>query len=237
VKIPMLLAGIVDRLPVDLQERVWILSQKAHVGMANTKVRRRFFESLRAEILSIRLPSTASRWREYYTTPVKDHLSTGIPPAGWQPKQEVFNQILSELQPKTVLDLGCNTGTYARLAASHGARIIACDDDPACAGQCYEEAQQANLDILPLVLNVLNLTSTMGWGARPFPSAVERFRSELVLALALVHHLVARQRMDIGRIMEICYALSNRWLLIEFVPPIETEDRINLTPILGRLYP
>ncbi len=40
------------------------------------------------------------------------------------------------------------------------------------------------------------------------------------MALAVIHHAVARQRLSISRIIEMLAALSRRWLLLEFAPPL-----------------
>jgi hypothetical protein len=49
------------------------------------------------------------------------------------------------------------------------------------------------------------------------------------MGLALMHHVVALQRLPIGRIVEILAAMSERWLLLEFVPPLKA--RIGASPV------
>ena len=124
---------------------------------------------------------------------------------------------------RTVLDVGANTGQYAKLAASAGARVIACDVDVSAVSRCYDLARKERLNILPLAVNVFSVSPTPGRGGVPSPSAAERFRSEFVMGLAVIHHVVAIQRIPIDRIVEIFATLSERWLLLEFTVPLKPK--------------
>ena len=105
-----------------------------------------------------------------------------------------MGKFLAELGPRTVLDVGANTGQYAKLAASSGARVIACEVDVSAVNRCYDDARKRDLNILPLAVNVFNVSPTPGRGGVPSPPAVERFRSEFVMGLAVIHHVVAIQK-------------------------------------------
>jgi hypothetical protein len=61
---------------------------------------------------------------------------------------------------------------------------------------------------------------------------VERFRSEFVMGLAVIHHVVAIQRIPIDRIVDIFAALSERWLLLEFTEPLKPKIGANTVPTL-----
>ena len=106
------------------------------------------------------------------------------------------------------------------LAASSGARVIACDLDVPAVDICYGEACRKRLDLLPLVSNVFSVSPLPGRGGVAYPPATTRFRSDLVLGLALIHHVVAIQRLDISRIVDIFDRLAERFLLLEFVRPL-----------------
>ena len=51
------------------------------------------------------------------------------------------------------------------------------------------------------------------------------------MGLALIHHVVAMQRMNIVRVSEILAALSARWLLLEFAAPL--KPKIGASPVPG----
>src|SRR3972149_6260807 len=54
--------------------------------------------------------------------------------AGFSAKQEFVESALKEFHPRRVLDVGCNTGHFAALAARQGARVVAIDADAAGGG-------------------------------------------------------------------------------------------------------
>jgi hypothetical protein len=95
---------------------------------------------------------------------------------------------------------------------------------------CYEQARRGRLDILPLAVNVFGDSPAPGRGGAVGPAVVERFGSELVMALAVIHHVAARQRLSLARICQILANLSSRWLLIEFVSPLKPRLGANAVP-------
>ena len=50
------------------------------------------------------------------------------------------------------------------------------------------------------------------------------------MGLAVIHHVVAIQRIPITRISEIFAALSNRWLLVEFAAPLKAKIGASVVP-------
>ena len=54
-------------------------------------------------------------------------------------KLALVGQFLDETRPRSVWDLGANTGRYSRLAADRGASTVAFDVDPACVELHYRE--------------------------------------------------------------------------------------------------
>ena len=142
-----------------------------------------------------------------------------------------MSEILANLRAKSVLDVGANTGHYAKLAADSGARVTACELDVAALTLCYEQARKEKLNILPVAANVFSDSPTPGRGGVASPPPVERLRSDLVLGLALIHHVVAMQRMNIRRVSEIFAALSSRWLLLEYAAPL--KPKIGASPVPG----
>jgi len=138
---------------------------------------------------------------------------------------------LASVRAKSVLDVGANTGHYAKLAADSGARVTACELDIAALTVCYERARREKLNILPLAVNVFSDSPTPGRGGVASPPPSERLRSDLVMGLALIHHVVAMQRMNIVRVSEILAALSSRWLLLEFAAPL--KSKIGASPVPG----
>jgi SAM-dependent methyltransferase len=226
------MAQLVEKLPVEMQNTLVSFSTRINRGIGGGSMRRKFFESLRKTIERIKLPSRTSQWANYYATTNKNYFATELAPAEWTAKQGVVARIIKEVSPKTVLDVGANTGRYARMAATSGARVIACDLDVAAIDVCYREARETRLDLLPLVSNVFSVSPIPGRGGVACPPPTARFRSEFVMGLAVIHHVVASQRFNIDRVVEIFDRVCSRWLLLEFVPPLNQRIGARAVPLL-----
>jgi len=223
VALPRWLGHLFDYLPEELQARILAISKRVSGSAAHIKLRIRFLESLRKEVASLRFPQSRNNWSRYYATADHSRFRTDLVPGDWRSKQETVSRIITDVRPQSVLDVGANTGHYAKLAADQGARVTACELDVAALTVCYEQARQEGLNILPLSTNVISLSPAPGRGAGALPSPIERLRSDFVMGLALVHHIVAMERIRVSRLSEIFAALTNRWLLLEFVPPLHAK--------------
>lgn len=136
-------------------------------------------------------------------------------------KQSFVQAAFDECSPSRVLDIGCNTGFFSELAASKGASVVAIDNDPVVVGDVWLNARAKSLDILPLVVNLARPTPSMGWLNDECPSFLERARNsfDVVLMLAVIHHMLVTERIPLRSIMMLASELTTRLLVIEYVPP------------------
>jgi hypothetical protein len=87
-------------------------------------------------------------------------------------------------------DLGCNDGRYARLVAQHAGYVIALDGDDVVVDTLYRKLREDGVtNIQPMVMDLTDPSPARGWRGVERRSFEERSRPDLVLALALVHHL------------------------------------------------
>ncbi len=142
-------------------------------------------------------------------------------PEQFKEKARAVYCLLQRLSPGTLMDIGGNKGWYAELAASMGHRVVSIDIDDASVCNLYRRVKAKQLPILPLVLDFRYPTAPYSIGLGK-ASAFERFQSDTVLVLALVHHLVFKQGLYFEPIVEIVSRYTRKNLLIEFVPK---EDR------------
>jgi ribosomal protein L11 methylase PrmA len=125
---------------------------------------------------------------------------------------------LDQLKPRHVWDLGANTGHFSRIAARLGARTLALDADPACVDTLVQALEREPAgDILPLVYDLANPTPAIGWATEERMTLRERGPADVLLALALIHHLAIGNNVPLPRIAEH-FAQLGRHLIIEFVP-------------------
>ena len=117
-------------------------------------------------------------------------------------------------------DLGANTGRYSRIAADAGKRVLAFDIDAAAAERNYRAIRQrgARRDILPLVLDLANPSPGIGWAGRERRSLLERANPDVVLALALVHHLAISRNVPLPMLARPASRTLAPWAVVEFVP-------------------
>ncbi len=125
-------------------------------------------------------------------------------------KSGLVKRWLTDSRPATVLDIGCNTGHFSAIAATTGARVVAIDADPAVVGSVWQRAQNEELDILPLTVNIARPTPACGWRNAEYPSFLERATGsfEMVMMLALIHHLIVTERIPLSEVFSIASALT-----------------------------
>jgi hypothetical protein len=97
----------------------------------------------------------------------------------------------------------------------------------------WRHASGAKLNILPLVVNLARPTPAIGWRNQECPSFLERARGgfDLVLMLAVIHHLLVGEQIPLPEILELAAELTTNFLIIEFVAP---EDPMFHSLVRGR---
>ena len=118
---------------------------------------------------------------------------------------------------RLVLDLGANDGQFSRIAVAAGAEsVVAVDSDHLVVDRLYRDlSQQGERRILPLVVDLADPSPAIGWRSRERPSFVERMRPDLVLCLAVVHHLALTNNVPLDDIVAFLADFSAP-LVVEF---------------------
>ena len=130
---------------------------------------------------------------------------------------------LSTIQPKNVWDLGANTGVFSRQAAARGIFTLAFDIDPAAVEQNYQQMKTEKLtNLLPLVLDLTNPSPAIGWQNRERESLLQRGPADVVLALALIHHLAIANNVPLTRVAQFLADLGD-WLIVEWIPKTDSQ--------------
>jgi SAM-dependent methyltransferase len=165
-------------------------------------------------------PAKRSTWSDYMAT-----LSYSRDE--FQAKHQFVDEVLAESAPKTVLDIGANTGHFSVLAARRGASVVAIDYDPVVIGELWRTACAEKLDILPLVVNIARPTPAIGWRNQECPSFLDRARGsfDAVFMLALIHHLLVSERIPLPEIISLAAELTTGLVVVEFVAPEDVMFR------------
>ncbi len=127
-----------------------------------------------------------------------------------------------------VWDLGCNTGEYARIAAESADYVVAMDGDHLAVQRLYEELRREERDdILPLVVNLADASPNLGWRGAERKDLAGRGKPDMVLALALVHHVVIAANVPLADFVDWLASLGGD-LVIEFVSKEDPMVRVLL---------
>jgi SAM-dependent methyltransferase len=148
-------------------------------------------------------------------------------PAEFSEKQRFLATTFERRPPRKVLDIGSNTGQFSLMAASQGARVVAIDRDPGAAGALWQRAREANANVLPLVVDIARPPGACGWANRECDSFLGRARGQFdyVLMLALVHHLLVKERAPLEEIFALAADLTTQYAVVEYIDPQDQQFR------------
>jgi SAM-dependent methyltransferase len=185
------------------------LSAEATLGILRARLR-----GLKKMVLRFRPAENKSRWSGY--TQQCDHYSESAR-AG---KERFVRNALAYARPRTVLDIGANTGSYAQMAAAEGALVVALDTDAASTAIHYRSARQQRRSVLPLCADFARPTPAAGWNNRESLSLLERCRKrfDCVLMLGLLHHLLVTDQVPLHEIASLLVELAPRFVIVEWIP-------------------
>jgi SAM-dependent methyltransferase len=154
---------------------------------------------LRGIVEKLPLPS-GDEWTSYVETHTYDD-------EGVKAKEGFVRAGIEQLAPATVLDLGTNTGQYARLARATGARVVAVDISAASIDALYRTAG-ADTNLSPLVADLTKPTPPIGWRLIERKALLDRLRGDFGLALALIHHLRISGGIPLSEVLGLLTSLT-----------------------------
>lgn len=173
--------------------------------------------------------NTLSKWEKSYQ--FENHWSTyydnDIESQEYlKDKEETIRRWLEILKPKLVLDLGANTGKFSFIAAEYAERVISLEADENCVDKIEEKISIKNSNIFTLTGNIAEPSPTLGFLNRGTESIYKRGEADVVLGLALVHHLHICNRLSFEQIVRIFSTFSSKYLIIEFIPATDNKVKI-----------
>lgn len=173
-------------------------------------------DDLERLVASLSWEPSGTTWADYYN-------DTNYSPEAFEAKQRLVASFIDEVKPKRVWDLGANNGRFSRLATERGAFTVAFDGDPAAVEQNWREVRKGSETLLlPLVLDLANPSAGGGWEGTERDSIFERGPADLVLALALVHHLAIGNNVPLERVARFLSRIGTT-LVVEWVPKEDSQ--------------
>jgi len=134
-------------------------------------------------------------------------------------KKALVADMLAAVRPSRVLDVGCNTGDYTRLALVHGASVIAVDADHDVVDMLRRRLHDEPAAVSPMVVNLTDPSPAIGFMNTERQSFMERVQADCAIALALLHHLCITGNLSLTAVSDLFSKLTTRYLILEHVPP------------------
>jgi hypothetical protein len=244
VRLLGLLRTHLDGVPLDLASRLlprrtWLAPRLlAHVHLHARSLRRW------ADTGPAARPAPATRVSRTALLGLIDHLEGAVRGLAWRPgrtvwgdyyadtnysaaaaahKAAVVDHVVAAARPRLVWDLGANVGRYARIAADRGIPTVAFDGDALAVERNYAEARaRDDRWLLPLAMDLTNPSPDLGWDHGERRSLAARGPADVVLALALVHHLAIGNNVPLDAVVAALHRVA-RTLVVEWVPAGDSQ--------------
>ena len=160
-----------------------------------------------------------TRWSSY------EEANPSYDPEGLAAKRAFIAKVLDSRHPRWVLDLGCNNGQYSLLAARSGSACVAIDSDPQCVDSLFLAAEREGLAVQCMVADLARPTPPTGFDLGEESGLDERLAAgfDLTLALALVHHLIIRERIPLDQVVALLARYTRGAAVLEWVEPQDPQ--------------
>ena len=178
-------------------------------------------QSVRRTIEKLRNPADITTWGNYDT----DHSYSE---ASFDAKSSFVEKNAATKRRKLVWDIGRNTGTFSRLCSPYADAVLSIDGDPKAIERLYQtEKHNADSNILPLIMDIGNMSPNQGWRGLERKSLERRGKPDLVVCLALMHHIVISANIPLDAFVDWLRSLDSD-IIIEFVSAADDMSRMLL---------
>ncbi len=173
-------------------------------------------DQLQGAIKKIKCNYGITEWGEYYS-------NTNYDDESFKSKKDQCDALLLSIKPDSVADLGANEGTFSRLAAKHAEFVLSADIDPVAVEYNYQTIKKDKIpNVLPMLIDLTNPSPAIGWANNERKSFLERANVDVVLALALIHHISISNNVPLEKSAELFSSICKN-LIIEFVPKSDSQ--------------
>ena len=161
---------------------VKVKNEAAKAGM-NATVLDATLRKLEKLVGGLSLGDKKSTWSEY--TERGHYIENSL-----DEKQKFVRDAVASRPRRLVTDIGCNDGAFSRIASAHSDYVVAMDADPLVVDRLYNSLKAEKNDrILPLYVDMSDSGGGIGWRGRERPGVFDRGTPDIVLYLAVIHHV------------------------------------------------
>jgi hypothetical protein len=175
-------------------------------------------DMIRANVRRLQRVVEQTRWISPSST-WSDYGACGHVGAQRAIKETFLSRILPARQRRLVWDLGANDGHFSKLAAQYADQVVAADSDELSIDRLFTGLSNSGpANVLPLLLDLGDPSPGLGWRGVERRTLEERGRPDLVLVLALLHHLVINANLPLAEVVDWLASLRAE-VVLEWVPP------------------
>jgi len=177
------------------------------------------WEMLYRSINKWKLAGELHNWSTYY--------DTGIESASYlEDKTAMVRQWLCNVMPDRVVDLGANNGKFSLIASLYAKEVVAVESDHACIDQLYLDTRKKKINNITTILSdITQPTPGVGWNNEERMPLLNRLNCDMVLALALIHHLCISKNIPLTFVAHLLASITGKYALVEFVPKSDPKIR------------
>jgi hypothetical protein len=187
-------------------------------AFSSTKLKN-LLRSLEEAVQSFSLNATSGVWSGYYDEAFQRENYV-------EQKKKIIESWVGELSLETAIDVGANEGEFSELVSSKNIDVISADFDHYSINRLYNRVKQNNNPrILPLIIDFTNPSPAIGVNNEERTSFLDRTKTDLVLALAVIHHLAIGKNIPFEDIATM-FSKLGQYILIEFIP--KEDEKIQL---------
>lgn len=179
-------------------------------GIINERIIIKNVNRLYKLIQSLKPPQQFSLWRSYQENSPYNYQDK-------KAKSEFVRNEVREFKPRFLLDLGTNTGEYSLALTLFCDYIVSVDFDHDSIDVLYRRLKDKKIkNVLPLIIDIVNPSPDLGWNFEERPSFFKRVNPDMVLCLALIHHIVISNNIPVQEFVNWLVKLTPN-LIVEFV--------------------
>jgi ribosomal protein L11 methylase PrmA len=159
-------------------------------------------KALRAYVVGLSLAGRKTVWDDYADRNSYDSERRGA-------KHAFVAKHVEAAAPKLLFDVGCNSGDFSQTALDAGAgSVVGFDFDFGALERAFSRFTASGAKVLPLWLDATNPSPSQGWAARERLGLAERSNADMMLALALIHHLAIAKNVPLDMAVDWLMSLA-----------------------------
>ncbi len=167
--------------------------------------------NLKKFIIKLKLKKSKTVWDDYSKVNTYDIKEEEL-------KKKIVSDFAGKYKFNSLLDLGCNNGTYSKICLNSGCnQVIGFDYDLNTVNEGYLNAKKNNLNFLPLYFDASNPSSDLGWYQNERKGFLKRLNFSGMISLAFEHHIAIAKNVPLDQTIKWLTETAPQGL-IEFVP-------------------